>query len=492
MAKIIGKIFKYACITLACAGVGFGIGYIVSNQVNALTEEEQKLLEEYHLLKDDWLYGNESDYLDELIASGLISDAADYYEDPYTIYTSTYEEQGLNTDHLGLGFTSHSYDGGLYVAEVHTGANEDKLEIGDVIYGCYKDDDDYYDFTLHSSSEISTYLSDADENTTYIMDILRDGEMIQVELVRTAYTEKYVRLIEEPSQDNNFTLTIKINTFLGSPASEVASIISSYQNVQINKLVIDLRQNGGGLVSQAELLSKLFVKNGTLIYQFRNRDDEITKEVYQTSNPTFSISEYALIIDDSTASAAETFTLAMRAGTNCTVYGLTSYGKGVAQELKTFSDGSVLRYTSCYVYGPERENETMYDEGEDDDDVMCIHGKGIIPDVSYSLEYTYLQSVYDYTDSIYITESEGEFLLSMMNDVYPEENIPSSYSSSYRFEDAVYDFTAIISEKYETEFEAFLDDGVMSKEVNDKLIKESYDAYLEHYSLLSELATENL
>lgn len=481
------KWIKYVSLSVITIGIGFAIGYFVNQSINHLSPEEEKLLEQYHLLKDDWLFGNEQDYLDDLVSEGIISGPAEALDDPYTIYTDTYEEQGLSTDHLGLGFTSHSYDGGLYVVEVHNGVNQDKLRVGDVIYGCYKNDEEYFDFKSHSSDEINEYLrTDVDELSRFKMDILRGDERMTVELKRGQYTEKYVDILQEPTNENNLSLVIKINTFLGDPVSDVIDIINHYSEIKISNLVIDLRQNTGGLVSQADALSKLFVKKGTLIYQFRDKNNKVTKESYQTKDPTFTIPHYSLIIDDRSASASETFTLAMRAGTDCTVYGLKSFGKGIAQEFKTFSDGSVVKYTSSYVYGPERENETMYEENEDDDDVMCIHNKGIIPDVAYTLDYTYLQNIVDYTDSIYITEQEGEYLLKFLHDVYTDKNFPTQYTNAFRFEDAIQDFTDIINEKYQQDYQPFTADGKVTKDINDKLIKESYDAYLQHYDLLTE------
>ena len=483
------KWIKYVSLSVITIAIGFTIGYFVNQSINHLSPEEEKLLEQYHLLKDDWLFGNEQDYLDDLVSEGIISGPADALDDPYTVYTDTYEEQGLGTDHLGLGFTSHSYDGGLYVVEVHDGVNQNKLQVGDIIYGCYKNDAAYYDFTSHSSSEITKYLrTDVDENTKFKMDILRGNERLTIELIRDEYTEKYVDVLQEPTAENNMSLVIRINTFLGEPVTDVIDTINHYSEIKISNLVIDLRQNTGGLVSQADALAKLFVKKDTLIYQFRNKNDEITKESYQRKDPMFTIPHYSLIIDDKTASASETFTLAMRAGTDCTVYGLKSFGKGIAQEFKTFSDGSVVKYTSSYVYGPERENESMYDEAQDADDVLCIHGKGIIPDVAYDLDYTYLQSVVDYTDSIYITEQEGEYLLKFLNDIYTDKNFPSKYTNGFRFTDAIEAFTDIINQNYQQEYLPFTDDGLVSKNVNDKIIKESYDAYLKHYDLLTSLS----
>lgn len=485
--KELTKVKKVAIVSSVITGVlalatGIVTGYyIYYGQVGS---EGRKLIESYELLKDNWLYGNEEEYLLDNATTGLVKGVAS--TDLYTFYTKTQAEQGLSTDGNGLGFSSHFYDGGIYITEVHDGPSTGKLKIGDVIYGVTIGDNDYYDFTTHKYSDVSAYLASVNDTTTvYQFKVVRDGVEItpSISMTRGKYSQSLIDVTVSPSSSNDFTLGIKINTFLGNPTSALDQTISYYQKqTTVNKLILDLRGNGGGLVDQASSMAKLFVKKGTFIYSLVDKNGKTVESKTQNYDPTYSIPNYSLIIDENTASASEIFTLAMRAGTNAKVYGLKSYGKGIAQQFKTFSDGSTIRYTYAYVYGPERDNETMYDEGSDADKTMCIHGKGIIPDYTFTTDYVSLQNVYDYTQSLAVSENGMNYLLNTYNDIYSDTK---TYNASYHFTDLVSDFADKINTKYSLSIAAFDDTGIVSKKLNDKIVKESYDKYLKYYSVLT-------
>lgn len=440
--KIRLSIFLTALFSMIVFGlIGFSIGYLL----NHLSFEEQKLVDEYRLLKEEWLYGNEETYLDELAAKGLINYVASEQDDAYTFYTSTVSEQGLSTDGTGFGYESHYYDGGLYLVNVYQDSSSYRsgMKKGDVLYSV-KVDDETFDFKSHSLSEISSFFSTHNEkNIQFTFFGKRGTEEKQFTLKREKYTEDYISIIDEPSSTNGYQATIKINTFLGSPALALKITLSTY--TRIDSLVLDLRGNGGGYISQAEEMAKLFIKKGTLIYQLRDKDNSIREESYQKNDPEFNIGEYKIIMDNNSASASEIFILAMRAGSNTTTYGLKSYGKGIAQSFKTFDDGSVIRYTFAYVYGPEKENETMYDEANDDDNIMCIHNLGIIPDVSYSVDYSFLSSSLDLT-SIGISEYGQNYFLKILNELY--SGYPTQYDENNHYTDVIKKYAVSMKLKY--------------------------------------------
>ena len=475
--------------TILSLAIGGGVGYGIGALTNALSEDEQKLVDEYRLLRDDWLYGNETTYLGELAAKGLVTGVAESHNDSYTFYTANFAQQGLSTDGNGFGFTSHYYDGGLYVTSVcrESTAASAGLRKADVIYGVTIGNEDYFNFKDHTLTEINAKVSSVSDTTThFVFKVKRASQssLLTVDMTRGAYKENLVDILSTPSESNNFTMALKVNTFLGTPAAAVEGSIKSYSST-IKHLIFDLRENGGGYVSQAAEMLKLFVKKGTLLYQLRDKNNNIISEEYQKGEPTYNFEKFSIIMDNNTASASEIFTLAMRAGSNTTTYGLTSYGKGIAQNFKTFSDGSVVRYTNGYVYGPEKENETMYDEGSDADDIMCIHGKGIIPDVTYATDYAFLASSMDYS-SIGISEYGQNHFLKVLNDLYPNQ-YPTSYSASYHFTSAIEAYANAMAIKYsDTSLAvAFNEKGGMYKPLNDILNKEAFDKYLYYYDALT-------
>jgi carboxyl-terminal processing protease len=464
--------------------IGVGAGYGVGVITHALSEDEQRLVDEYRLLKEDWLYGNETEYLGQLAASGLVNKVAESQNDPFTFYTENFAKQGLATDGNGFGFSSRYYDGGLYVTSVcrESKAHDSGLKTGDVLYDVKVGNEVRFDFKSHTLVEINNKLSSVNDTTTiFTFTGKRDGETKTFVMTRGSYQENLVDILQTPNAGNDFTMALRVNTFLGTPASAVEGSIKSYASI-IQHLVIDLRGNGGGYVSQAAEMLRLFVKKGTLLYQLRDKNNAIISQEYQDSNPKYEIEKFSLIMDNNTASASEIFTLAMRAGCNTTTYGMKSYGKGIAQNFKTFSDGSVVRYTNAYVYGPERENETMYEEGNDADSIMCIHAKGIMPDVFYTTDYSFLSSAIDYS-SIGVSEYGQNHFLRVLNDLYPGV-YPTKYSATYHFTSAIMEYSQAMAEKYLMPSLAigFNDEGGMYKPLNDILNKETFDQYLHYYN----------
>lgn len=486
------KIFSKLLLSIVSLGIGLSGGILIYKYC-LLSSTERKLVDEYRLLKDDWLYGNEAEYLGDEALAGVLSGPAEASNDPYTFYTQTASQQNLSVSYRGFGISSRYYDGGLYVTEVHDGdglkasPSKGNLKKKDVIIWAKRESDETaFDFRSHTRDEISQYLNDVNhQDEIYTFGFLRDGKEETVLMKPQAFDQNTNQVIQYPNQENGYTMVIKIDTFLGNPYISIKTTLENQiRNHEIKKLVFDLRGNGGGYVDQAYDLLKLFVKKGTLIYDLRDKNGKSIQSRYQTSDPMFLIDDFAVILDSNSASASEIFTLGLRAGTNCTVYGNTSYGKGIAQNLKQYSDGSVIRYTASYVYGPKRENETLKQSSSlpyEYDDRICIQGSGIIPDVSYQTSfgnYTQLQNTYDFTKSIGISETSMNFFLHSLNYIYSEEAFPENYSDSYHFTDAVKQYAEILSLNYETEYLPFDSKGRMSKAVNDKFNKDTYDRYL--------------
>ena len=483
------KIIVPITVGILALAVGVGTGIIIGRFSSRLSSDEQKIIQEYRLIKNDWLYGNEIEYLGEEAAVNFLKG----FNDPYTFYTKNMEGQNLSTNHDGYGFTSHPYDGGLYVYEVHDGPSYGKLNIGDVLYGISVDGN-HFDFASHTYNEMNLELTRVLQlEKEVLFDVVRDNTNITVSIKPGDYVQRYVTILEEPTSSNNNTLVVRVNTFLGNPTDALSTIISTELDAgkTINKLVIDLRGNGGGYLGQASSMAKLFVKKNTMTYALIDKNGKVIESDKQRYSPTFNIPKYGIIVDHNSASASEAFTLAMRAGANTTVYGLLSYGKGIAQSFKTFSDGSVVRYTSAYVYGPERENETMYDEGKDNDNIMCIHGKGIIPDITYSLDYSFLNTTYDLSLTYGISENAQLAFLKTLNNVYKDDVlIPEVYSKNYHFDDAIKYFGSLMASKYSdaSYLDVYENNGLIKRIITNKFSKVSYDEYLKHYDLLTKEA----
>lgn len=475
------KILKPCLITgISCSLLSLGVGFLIGFGVFNPSKDERKILDEYKLLKDEWLYGNEDAHLLDLISKGIVNSVADEKGDPYTFYTENEEEQNLSISGYGFGFSTHYYDGGLYITHLEKGsALEAGLKKGDVLYSVTLSNinlvNNHFDFKQHSYSEINEFINkDYGENVVYSFEYKRNEELKTVNLKKGSYEENIVEVIQSPNEDNGNKLVLKINSFLGNLTFQVRQILNQYKSSQNQiTLILDLRGNGGGYVSEAQNMSKLFVKKGTLIDRLVDKKAKTKSETYQYKDPEFNFKEYRLILDSLSASATECFALNMRTLSNKDIYGFKSYGKGIAQNFKTFSDGSVVRYTSSYVYGPKRLSDE-YTYQNCTNDALCINKEGIYPDIEYNYDYQYLAKGYDISTSLGISEKAQQFYLKCFKDMYGSE-YPNviNYSQDFHFADLL----EILKQEFGIA-DLYQENGYFNKDISDKFIKTTFDKYL--------------
>lgn len=468
------KIFIYSFTSIILVISFFFIGFFVSKNKYKISAEDQKIIDTYHLLKEEWLYGNElNNFTDEALTS-LIEGMSTKENDPYTFYTENEEEQNLSLNGKGFGFSSHYYGGNLIVTNIVNGPSLNKLEVNDIITSI-KVDNSTFVLKEHTLEEIQNFLAkERDINTVFTFSFIRNNQAKETSIIKGDYYQSGVNVIKTPNEENDYSMVLKISTFLDtSLTSDVSKNLKQYQN--INNLIIDLTDNGGGYVSQAEELAKLFVKKGTLIYQLVDKNDKVLTKSIQNNDPIFNIKNYKIIINNSSASASELFTLAMRKGTDAKIVGLKSYGKGVSQSFKTFSDGSVIRYTKGLVYGPKRDNENITPlDKYNKDDMFSIHKVGITPDIIFKKDFSFLNSFVEMNKTKYLTTNQVDHVIKVINELYP------SIDTSSRFDKIIEKYTSTINTKYSLSLSSFTSDNYVTKEVSDMLIKESYDLYLNY------------
>ena len=139
-------------------------------------------------------------------------------------------------------------------------------------------------------------------------------------------------------------------------------------------LIIDLRNNGGGLLSTAvDMLDRLLPK-GTLVY---TKDKNGEKEVYSATDEESFDKPVAILVNENSASASEVFSGAMQDYKKAVLVGNTTFGKGIVQTVFDLPDGTALKLTTSKYYTPKGRN---------------IHGTGLEPNISVALdETTYTQ-----------------------------------------------------------------------------------------------------
>ena len=180
---------------------------------------------------------------------------------------------------------------------------------------------------------------------------------------------------------HNQVLVLKVKVFQQDTANEMKRLIDEYNPQRIKAILVDLRNNPGGLLSSAVETADLFLNQGTIVStQSRSEGNQQFQALPGNEFPTIKL---GILINGRSASAAEVFTAAMKDHQRAWIMGEKSYGKGVVQKLFPLPNGAALQMTVSHYFTP---NGSMID------------GQGIRPNQDYPWplemkEDTYLNNV---------------------------------------------------------------------------------------------------
>lgn len=320
----------------------------------------------------------EENYIGEIDENEMLESAIKGYfqglGDQYSEYITKEEMEDYMADatgkYVGIGvyIANNTETNQIIILAPMNGspAEEAGLQSGDVILKIegleYKGD---------QLTEASNKLK-AEEGTKVKIEILRDKEVLEVEVERRTIK---VNHIESEILENNIGY-MQISTFDDGCYEEFLTNYNSLKEKNIKSLIIDLRNNGGGIVEEAINISDMFVeKNKTLLITTGKKEtEEITKSKKEKEIDIPVI----ILVNENTASASEILTAAIRENTaNTKVVGTKTYGKGVIQSIFTLIDGSGVKLTTNEYYTPNHNT---------------INKVGITPD--YEVEFPKDESIY--------------------------------------------------------------------------------------------------
>jgi carboxyl-terminal processing protease len=187
------------------------------------------------------------------------------------------------------------------------------------------------------------------------------GTKVEVDVVRPGYSKKFhYKIIRDQipifSVDAPYLIKdkigyLRITRFSKTTYEEFYSATQKLLKEGMKKLVIDLRGNGGGVLSAAtDIADEILAKNKMIVYtDGRMRSKE---EIYASSNGILENTEIVIIINENSASASEILAGAVQDNDRGVIVGRRSFGKGLVQEQVTWPDGSALRLTVARYYTP--------------------------------------------------------------------------------------------------------------------------------------------
>ncbi len=201
-------------------------------------------------------------------------------------------------------------------------------------------------------------------NTSVTIGIMREGytEPKDFTLMRTIIQIKSVRSRVLPHRIGY----VKLRSFHKNTADELKEALEDLDERHINALVLDLRNNPGGLLEQAISVTDEFLEGGQLIVYTKGRLSNQNMKGYSKDDGAHMDYPMVILVNGGSASASEIVAGALQDLERATVIGTKTFGKGSVQTIIPLSDGSGLRLTTAKYYTPKGR---------------VIHEKGIIPDI---------------------------------------------------------------------------------------------------------------
>jgi carboxyl-terminal processing protease len=300
------------------------------------------------------------DYLHPVARTGLvngsIAGAIASLDDPYAAYDTPSEYDSFNNPKperfSGIGIEPSTTPAGLLVDNVLAGAPAAAAGIraGDLITAV----DGHSLAGLGDAAATSLIQGRAGTSVTLL--VRRGGRVLTFRIKREEITTPAPIVSDVVATYHGVRIgVIELPTFdVPGIHTQVAQALQSLRAQHVRALVLDLRDNGGGLVSEAQLVTSMFIAHGVIVTT-RGRAQP-TDVIDATGHPIAPNIPMAVLVNGDTASAAEIVTGALQDHHRAVIVGTRTYGKGVFQELRPLSNGGAIAITVGRYYLPDGEN----------------------------------------------------------------------------------------------------------------------------------------
>lgn len=339
-----------------------------SEKLSERYDEIEEKLDTLQQVVDQYYLSDEEVSTDEMV-EGIYKGYIDSLGEAYTVYYTKEEydqlKESTSGKYSGIGIVvSQNVDTGV-ITVVRPFAGSPGAEAG-----ILKDDIVYKvagkEVTGVDVSEVVTWIK-GEEGTTVTIEVYRPSEdqYITFEVERRTIE---VPMVEYRMLDDNIGY-VSIYEFEETTSEQFNEAVDDLTEQGMQGLIIDLRDNPGGLVNSATaVLDRILPKNKLLVYTIDKdgkKEEEYTKDDVTIDVPI------TVLINENSASASEIVSGCLQDYEQAVLVGTTSFGKGIVQYVLPLNDGSAIKLTSAKYYTPNGRN---------------IHGIGIEPDVEAELD----------------------------------------------------------------------------------------------------------
>jgi carboxyl-terminal processing protease len=317
-------------------------------------------------IRSQYFYYEEKELDNDKLLAAAMRGMITKLDDPYAQYYTEEEYQALLSnqagDYVGIGISIQAPDDvGAKVISVYTGAPADLAGIqkGDIITKV-----NGQTTAGKSLDDVITYFSsdvEVPDEITY----LRDGEESTVSVLRA---EVHIERVTHTILSGNIGY-LRISEFNGSVATDFQAAVDDLEKKGVQNLIIDLRDNPGGGLTEVLNVAYTMIPKGELIVSIRSKNGK--EDVYKSEGNEKLTMRLAVLVNGNSASASELLTGALKDYGLATIVGTQTFGKGIVQSYFHLSNNKGwAKITTDAYYTPSG---------------VCIQGIGITPDIVIDL-----------------------------------------------------------------------------------------------------------
>ncbi len=345
-------------VGVACSGSDNGIDG--DTTIDGLPPEFQRLSEVWELLNREAIDGEDIDPL--IMADGAIRGMMRALGDPYAGFLDR-EQFSLESEDIrgffgGIGAEVGVRDGAIIILSPMPDAPAEAagIKAGDVILEV--DGESIRGLSL--LEVVQLIRGDRGTKVTLLLRHLNSSEPVSIEIERDFINLESVTLLMQVGRIGH----LRLSGFTGTTNDDLEDALERFERSQGIGLVLDLRNNPGGLVSSVVDVTSQFIGDGLVLYQIDARGNRRNWDV-KSGGKALEI-PMVVLVNEFSASASEVFTGAIIDNDRATVIGTTTFGKGSVTNLWPLDDGSGVNFTTARWFTPNGS---------------VIEGEGLTPDV---------------------------------------------------------------------------------------------------------------
>lgn len=366
------SIFEVIIVTFISIIFGIIVGYILtytSTPIKAIKSDPnlEEIISTYNTLKNNYYDDVDEVSLADNAIKGMVSSLNDSYSTFMDNKTTESFNESVDGYFVGIGVTIMYSDGYNQIIKVDDSGPGDKagLKVNDIILsidgnsvkGVYGEE---LTSLIKGKSGSKVKIMIKRGNTTKTVTVKRD--IIEIENVTS-------HLLEENGKKIGY---INVTVFASNTFKQFKKNLSRMEKKNAEALIIDLRDNPGGHLSQTRDILSMFFDKKTVLYELQNKNK--VSKVYSSSNDTRNY-PIVILVNGNSASASEVMASCFNDNyKNATIVGTKTYGKGTVQQTVKLSSGTSFKYTT---------EKWLTSKGK------SVDGVGINPDINIELDQSY-------------------------------------------------------------------------------------------------------